>query len=303
MAWFIDHRGGARAALPARLLIGRSASCKLRLDDPRASSEHAVVQWAADQWEVRDLGSRNGTFVGGQRLPTGGRASLSAGAVLGFGAPDAALTLVDASAPGVVAWPLGGGEPVVADDGVLALPSADEPVCTVFVDTRGRFIVERLEEDPRVAVDGELLVVGARSYQLSLPVLYASTATSDAGLRLDAVHLAFRVSRDQEHVALTVRQGSRAVQLDAREHLYVLWLLAGARCEDAHLPPDAQGWRDRETLLRMLRTDTNGLNVAIFRARGQLAAAGVDGAADIVEVRRGQRRIGVSVDRLDLGEP
>jgi hypothetical protein len=51
----------------------------------------------------------------------------------------------------------------------------------------------------------------------------------------------------------------------------------------------------------MLRVDGNALNVAIFRARSQLGAAGVCGAVGIVEVRRGQRRIGVEPDRLEVG--
>jgi hypothetical protein len=51
----------------------------------------------------------------------------------------------------------------------------------------------------------------------------------------------------------------------------------------------------------MLQLDANGLNVAIYRARGQLAAAGLTDSAGIVEVRRGQRRIGIDPSRLSVG--
>jgi hypothetical protein len=50
----------------------------------------------------------------------------------------------------------------------------------------------------------------------------------------------------------------------------------------------------------MLGLDSNSLNVAIYRARRQLQAIGVDGAASLVEVRRGQRRIGISAERLEV---
>ena len=58
------------------------------------------------------------------------------------------------------------------------------------------------------------------------------------------------------------------------------------------------GWADRDELLRMLRVDANAFNVAVHRARQQLLAAGVKGAAGIVQVRRRQRRFGT--DKVEL---
>jgi len=50
------------------ILIGRSPSCTLVLDDDYSSSRHARIFPQADQWMVEDLDSTNGTFVNGERV-------------------------------------------------------------------------------------------------------------------------------------------------------------------------------------------------------------------------------------------
>ena len=126
------------------------------------------------------------------------------------------------------------------------------------------------------------------------------TAAVDTGPRLDTISLRFEVSRDEEHTTITTVHRGVETRLEEREHGYVLLTLARARLADREHPAAEQGWIDRERLLKMLAMDANALNVAIYRARGQLAAAGVDGAAGVVEVRRGQRRLGVDPSRLEV---
>jgi len=48
------------------MVIGRDTACDIVLTDPSVSRRHAVVRRQdAGHFEVRDLGSRNGTLVGG----------------------------------------------------------------------------------------------------------------------------------------------------------------------------------------------------------------------------------------------
>jgi Nif-specific regulatory protein len=48
--------------------IGRGLECQVVLTDPLTSRVHALVVYEDDAWWVRDAGSRNGTFVNGQKV-------------------------------------------------------------------------------------------------------------------------------------------------------------------------------------------------------------------------------------------
>ncbi|MBF9135070.1 FHA domain-containing protein [Plantactinospora sp. S1510] len=50
------------------LRIGRDPLCGIVLDDSRASREHLELSYRAGRWYLRDLASRNGTFVNGQQV-------------------------------------------------------------------------------------------------------------------------------------------------------------------------------------------------------------------------------------------
>lgn len=299
MALLLHLRSGRARLLPSRLVVGRAETCGLRLEDPRVSGEHASFSWDGAAWGVRDLGSRNGTYVDGQRLSSGTLRALTKGTRVSFGADEDHWELSDAAAPGVVAEDVRSGEIIAASDGILLLPPS-APEVSIYGDSRGNWLLERQDAAPVAVADDEVLEVGGRAFRIRLPGTLAGTAVEQARVPLEAIHLRFAVSRDEEHVHLTVTCRGSEVLLDPREHGYTLLTLARARLADAGEPAAEQGWIERDELLKMLGVDANGLNVAIYRARGQLAAGGVDGAAGVVEVRRGQRRIGISPDRLEV---
>lgn len=49
-------------------IIGRDESSDLCIDDTRVSREHARVYFEDDHWWIRDLASRNGTFINGESI-------------------------------------------------------------------------------------------------------------------------------------------------------------------------------------------------------------------------------------------
>jgi FHA domain len=50
-----------------RVTIGSSEAADIVIDEPSVSRVHALIEWLAGSWFVADLGSRNGTFVNGER--------------------------------------------------------------------------------------------------------------------------------------------------------------------------------------------------------------------------------------------
>jgi pSer/pThr/pTyr-binding forkhead associated (FHA) protein len=53
-------------------VIGRGRDCTIRLDDSGVSRMHARIARQPDgaRFQIEDLGSRNGTFIGGYRVKT-----------------------------------------------------------------------------------------------------------------------------------------------------------------------------------------------------------------------------------------
>jgi FHA domain-containing protein len=88
-AWVVDGFGGAHALGPV-VGIGRHHDRELVVLASSVSREHAELRRGEDSWTVRDLGSRNGTFVDGVRAD--GPMPVASGALLKIG--DVALWFV-----------------------------------------------------------------------------------------------------------------------------------------------------------------------------------------------------------------
>ncbi|SFH58393.1 FHA domain-containing protein [Planctomicrobium piriforme] len=54
--------------LQPKLVIGRRSSCDIVLIFPNISSQHCELELVNGYWQVRDLGSRNGVKVNGERV-------------------------------------------------------------------------------------------------------------------------------------------------------------------------------------------------------------------------------------------
>jgi hypothetical protein len=66
-----------------RFVVGRSPDCEVVLDEATVSGRHALLEWDGAAAWLTDLGSSNGTWVNGARLP--GRMRLADRDALDFG--------------------------------------------------------------------------------------------------------------------------------------------------------------------------------------------------------------------------
>ncbi len=80
----VSPEGDRRFALPHETtqVAGRELSCALPILDPRVSRRHAEVRASESSVEIKDLGSRNGTWINGERVDEGVAAP---GDVVAFG--------------------------------------------------------------------------------------------------------------------------------------------------------------------------------------------------------------------------
>jgi DNA-binding NtrC family response regulator/pSer/pThr/pTyr-binding forkhead associated (FHA) protein len=85
-------------ALDGTAVVGKDPACDVPLDDPFVSARHVRLEPTADpgRWGVVDLGSTNGTFVGGARVT---RAELPLGIPLRLGDTELCLEPREAGAP------------------------------------------------------------------------------------------------------------------------------------------------------------------------------------------------------------
>src|SRR5690606_30788399 len=91
---------------------------------------------------------------------------------------------------------------------------------------------------------------------------------------LEGCTLLFRVSRDEESVAVKVETDRESVDLGGSNAYYMLLTLARLRMHEAKPATAEAGWVHRDELARMLRCDQQLLNVWICRVRAKLSAAG-----------------------------
>ncbi len=68
--WMIRPLDGKAAVLlrKSKIVIGRAESCDVPVEARGISSQHCELAYDAGFWSIRDLGSRNGTFVNGSKI-------------------------------------------------------------------------------------------------------------------------------------------------------------------------------------------------------------------------------------------
>jgi hypothetical protein len=286
-----------RFPLSPSTLVGRGPQCQVQLTWPNASGPHAILQWSEAGWAIRDLDSKNGTFVDGVCLPRAGARLLSAGARLGFGGPEQSLILEDV-VPALYAVEVRSRRVCFAERGLLSLAGEAGGVA-VWQDADG-LVLESQGETSRLSPDDVVEVSGERWRVYPAPMT-GGTQTTPSGALFSEVTLRFLVNPAEE-VRLEVIDRGHLLGAFEQEHYYVLLLLARERrrAESA----GGEGWVEHKALLKQLKMAQGALDTAIYRIRQGLLGLGLDGAEKVVEVGRGQKRLGTrrfSLETLEQG--
>ncbi len=294
---------GTTHSLSSPHIVGRARTSALRLDNRLVSGEHAVFRWNGSHWELRDLNSSNGTFMGEHRLGLGELVPVAAGATVAFGDPDDLYEMVDDSPPEAVAR-ADSGDVRRAEGGLLILPDAECPEVTVLEESPGHWVVESTQGERRPISDQGQIDAGGQSWLLEFPSVLEKTWQPDSDqMSLHRLRMCFSVSRDEEHVEIELRQRRQVTPLPPRAHNYLLLTLARARATDQaddSLAESEHGWVYFPDLIKMLGSNENQVNVAIYRARRQFALAKILGAGDLFERRPGTRQIRLGVKKVEI---
>jgi hypothetical protein len=296
------RRDGTTVVLSAEHVVGRLPLCHLSLDASFISTAHALFRWNGEFWEVRDLGSMNGTYVNEQRITIGAPARVKPGAEIMFGGVSERWRLIDDRPPTPAAVPVDGGPPSYIVSGTIPIPSADEPLATIYAEGQGWSL--EIDDLRKPIEPGHHFSVGGRSWRFDCPSGAAETrATETRRKKLDEVTLAFTVSRNEEHVKLTVRSGHLEQDLGERGCFYLALVLVERRLKEHGLGENEPGWLDMDELLKMVPeyASSSHINVEICRLRQVLHDAGIDDAPRMIERRRGQVRSGT--DRAEILRP
>lgn len=290
---------GRTWSLEAHHLIGRSHRCSLRLPESSVSGEHASLRWTGGAWVVKDLGSRYGTFVNGQPLQPGIPVTIQPGARITFGREKGVWEITEAAPPEVMVVPAEGGAALLRHGGLIAIPSVDRPAAVVFQGRDGAWVLEHAGRVEVVREHAPFVVEDVPWRLCNTTPLEQTWMPGDGreAMALDEVQLRFRISRNEEHIDLSVGWRDRLVELGVRSHHYVLLTLARVRLENARSgeAASAAGWIDQEALLKLLHFSPERLNLDIFRARRQFGAAGFMPGAGIVERRPATKEIRIGV--------
>jgi len=289
------------------LHIGRGPSNGLVVSDSTVSTHHAMVWAEGAQLWIRDLDSRNGTYVNSQRLTAPQVITETDIVILGHslqlrlrGVPDesslfARAWLIEDLKDGV-RFLVGGNRFHFGsgDDAHLRLPGEDR-AATLVLHADGEVWLGT-DEDERELSDGEIFEVNGRSFRLVAATSMLETPTVEAIPSSYAYQL--RVSLDGAvgpEATLTQADRGRRLKIEAENRAVLLYLLARKVASDreAGISDDEQGWcSDEEVSTGIWGRNppaANSLHVLVYRLRKQIKAAGFD--PWFIEKRRRSVRI------------
>jgi FHA domain len=291
--------GSRSCRLMTEHLVGRGPQCALRLQAGYVSAQHALIRWDGRAWEIIDRGSRNGTQLNGMSLEPGRAYRLLTDAQICFGHQDEHWTLANADEPQTMAVALDTGQALLASQGLIALPSSNNPLSTLYQDHDTTWKLERESGEVEPVGDGQIIECDGRQFRFCCPSTTSATETVSLSPKASTPTLHFAVSSDEDFVELTLEYAERKVSLGSRSHNYLLLTLARQMLADRaeNLPEPSCGWMDKEVLADGFKITPQQIDGEVFRIRKHFAQHGLPESISIIERRPRTKQI-----RLGLGQ-
>ena len=227
-----------RELTTAETQIGKGPRNDIVIADPAVSTAHAMVRLEGSAYTVNDIGSRNGTFVNGDRIAESRQ--LNHGDVIGIGLTKLTFRLGDHSETGaieiasVVAAARPAAPPPLTEESLaLAVAAAGlaskADVDRVRGDSKGRRLLNALLEE-RLASEDSLRDLMISTFQMpgidlsTTPI--EETVVAEFPGRLARAHQVFAVSKEAEAIVLAVAdptdiEGVERVRREVRSPLSI----------------------------------------------------------------------------------
>ncbi|HJL42030.1 MAG TPA: FHA domain-containing protein [Myxococcales bacterium LLY-WYZ-16_1] len=269
-------------------LAGRADGSWLRLHSPTVSQHHALILWRTDGWWLKDLGSKNGSQVGGSAVEPHGQIRLDVGTEIRFGRDERVWRMTDAGPPRAQGRSESGRR-VVGTSHLLELPDDRDPTLLVFRDPHRGWMLQHPDNESPSKKAGSTTSVSGEKWKLYLPDPLEETPHVGDFSRLDQVDLFLR--KEGGKWRLEVLKGDSSHRADLGWEGKILWALSEAVDEAGEDQPEA-GWMTTEALAEQVQVSKRSINVATQRLRSAIEDLGILDATQIVRVRPGYRKAG-----------
>ena len=200
----------------AETQIGKGPRNDLVIADAAVSTAHAMIRHEGSAFTIADIGSRNGTFVNGERVAESRQ--LSHGDVIGIGLSKLTFRMTDHSETGAIETEViaaasrqAGPPPLTQESLATAVVAAGlvkkADVDRVRTDSKGRRLYHALIEE-RLASEESLRDLMSRTFRI--PIIDLSTSQIDEAVvaefpgRLAREHQIFAVAKEADAIVLAV---------------------------------------------------------------------------------------------------
>ncbi len=257
------------------------------LDNDSCSRMHCVIRWQAGMWFITDE-SRNGCYVNGERIAKGSGVHLAVNDIITIGKNDDVKWIMkDEKEPKPILLAQDKTSYLELSD-LNILPNEAHPECQILKQGES-WVFEHNDETQTIKENFECYIDG-KSWIFFPNDLIQETKFYDK-ISDEKPKLNFHVSRNEEHIQLTVELGGKCFDLGHKTHHYLLLEMARHQLDDSTTSAKERGWMSNELLLNNMKIDINHLNIQIYRARATLRKCSAHWGQQLIERRRGEIRL------------